>query len=254
MQKIGNNRYPMTDLLPWWCSIGAAVRLFAGALSYESFKKVRWEEFKAYCYWFGPRSIYLVTFGSMAIALALAIQCITELQKFQAESFSGALISIGLLRELGSITISLAWGARASALIAEEARRYIGNGTEEDFVERFVLVRYLAALAMGIPLSAYGLAIGFITGALFSPILGVSSTADFVESAKQQIQFQDLVVYFFKLGLVNPTIAVFVGCLCGRAERSPFAPAAAHAVTATLTTGYMANLLVSALVYIPMRL
>lgn len=253
MQNIGNSKYPIVDFVPWWSSIGTACRYFFKSLSYESFRKVRWEQFKAYCYWFGPRSIYLVTFGAMAISLALAVQCITELQKFQAEDFSGALISIGLLRELGSITISLAWGARASALIAEEARRYIGNGTEDDFVDRFVLVRYLAALAMGIPLSAYGLAIGFLTGALFSPLLGVSSTADFIESAKQQIQVQDLVVYFFKLGLVNPTIAVFAGCICGRAERSPFAPVAAHAVTATLITGYLANLLVTALVYIPLR-
>lgn len=243
----------MADFIPWWGYFGGAVRYFAYALSYESFSKVRWEQFTAYCVWFGPRSLHLVTLGAIVISIALTVQCVTELQKYQAQDLSGAVISIGLLRELGPLTISLAWCARVAAMIAEESRRYIGDGSEEEYVERFILVRYLAALAMAVPLGVYGLVVGFVTAALFAPIMGVSSTGDFLESARQGIQMTDVLVYFVKLILVNPTIGVFAGCVCGRAQRSPFAPVAAHAVTATFLVGYTANLIITSIVYLQLK-
>jgi hypothetical protein len=104
---------------------------------------------------------------------------------------------------------------------------------------------------MAVPLGAYGLAIGFVTAALVAPLLGVSSTSDFLESARQGIQDKDLVVYFIKLNLVNPTIGVFAGCAAGWYGRGNMAiPVGANAVTATFIAGYMANLLITYAAYL----
>jgi hypothetical protein len=111
---------------------------------------------------------------------------------------------------------------------------------------------------MSVPLGGYGLLIGFVTGALVTPLLTMSTTTQFLDSSRGIIQTKDLVVYFVKLILVNPTIAVFAGCAAGRLaarsgppEDSPaIYSAAARAVTATFIGGFAANLVVSLVAYL----
>lgn len=98
--------------------------------------------------------------------MTLTIQCVVELQKYQAEELSGAVISIGLLREIGPLTVSLAWCARVAARIAAEAQTYCDSGKNEEFAQQFVLPNYLATLAMAIPLGTYGLLVGSSPGLL----------------------------------------------------------------------------------------
>ena len=191
----------------------------------------------------GQRSFHFVAFAAVFISIALTVQCVIEMQKYRAQDVSGAVIAIGLLRELGPLTVSLAWCARVSALLGFEASKFVGSDSE--FAHRFVFPNYLAALMVSVPLGAYGLLFGFLTAALVAPMLSVSSTADFLESAKIGIQDKDLFVYFLKLILINPTIGVFAGCSAGRlAAADPLAPVGANAVTATF---WLATLLMPSL-------
>jgi ABC-type transport system involved in resistance to organic solvents, permease component len=201
--------------------------------------------------WLGPRSFHLVAVAAVFVSMALTTQCVIELKRYQAEDLSGAAITIGLLRELGAITISVAWCAMVSALIAEEAKASRGRwASQRDFARYFVLPRYLSALMMSLPLSAYGLLIGFITAALFGQAIGGSPITDFTESARQAIHDKDLVVYFTKLFLVNPTIGVFAGCAAGLAARHSDTPVAPQAMTATFISCLAMNLAVTAMAYL----
>lgn len=198
----------------------------------------------------GPGSFHFVAISALVIAIALTLQCVIELKKYQAEDLAGAAISIGLLRELGPLTISIAWCARVAALVSEEAKSMKSRfTTEREFAEKFVLPRYLAALISSVPLGAYGLVIGFVTAGLFGPLLGVSSINDFVESARSAITDRDIAVYFIKLVAINPTIAVFAGCACGLLARHVHEPVAANAVTATFLGCLALNLAVSIAAY-----
>lgn len=239
-----------SSIVHWVEPLGSSVRLFSGAFTFEAFKNLSWREFTSYCRWMGQKGFHLVAVSAVFISIALTIQTVVELQKYNAEDLSGAVISIGLLRELGPLTVSLAWCARVAALLSEEARNYRYKNSARNFAADFVLPRYLAALTMSVPLGGYGLAIGFITGALFAPLIGVNSTNDFLESARTGIQDKDLVVYFIKLIFVNPTIGVFAGCAAGFAAEDPDAPVAANAVTATFLAGYIANLAVTTVAYL----
>ena len=94
---------------------------------------------------------------------------------------------------------------------------------------------------MAIPLSAYGLVVGFATAALFAPTFGVSSTNDFLETAKLYIQDKDVMTYFVKLILINPTLAVLVGSAYGRDDGESQRFAAANAVTSLFIAGFICN-------------
>lgn len=250
MQRIFE-RLPGADFIPWLAPLGRSVRLFFTALSPSSFRSWSWSEFRAYCGWMGPQAFHFVTLSAVLISLALTIQTVVELHKYNAQDLSGAAIAIGLLRELGPLTISTAWCVRVACRMSEEVRRHQLQWREDwPSAGRYVLPRYLAALSMSVPSGAYGLAVGFITGALFAPLIGVSSTSDFLESARQAIQDKDLAIYFIKLILVNPTIGVFAGIAAGMAARDDAEPVAANAATATFLGCFLFNLAVTAVMYL----
>jgi len=240
---------PPIELFFWVAPLGRAFRLFIGAFQPASLANFSYKRFKQACLWMGPESFHLVALASVAVSIALTIQCCLELQKYQAQDISGAVISIGLLRELGPLTVSLAWCARVSARIAAQAQTYTAEGRCDQFAQGFVLTNYLAALSMSVPLGAYGLVIGFITGALVAPLLGVASTSEFIRSAHEGIEFRDLVVYFVKLILINPTVGFFAGCAAGTATNHSAGTAPSNAVTATFVAGFFGNLLITYAAY-----
>ena len=199
----------------------------------------------------GQRSFHFVALSAVFIAIALTVECILELKRYQAEDLTGAAIAIGLLRELGPLTISVAWCARVSALVSEEARNQKDRWTSDSsFAGEFVFPRLLAAVSMAIPLGAYGLLVGFITAGLFAPLFGVSSLNYFVDSAREAIQDRDIIVYFTKLIAVNPIVGVLVGAVCGLHARSKDEPVAANAVTGTFLGCLALNLAVTVAAYL----
>ena len=94
---------------------------------------------------------------------------------------------------------------------------------------------------MAVPLSIYGLVVGFLSAAVFAPTLGVSSTNDFLETSRLYIQNKDVVTYFVKLILINPTIAVLVGSAYGRDDGESPRFASANAVTVLFIAGFIVN-------------
>ncbi len=239
------------NLLSWLSPLGQATRLFCLSLSYDSWRTFSWRDFKRYCGWLGPRSFHFIALAGVAISLAMTIECVLELQKYRAQDLAGAVISIGLLRELAPLTLSTAWCASVAALIAGECKWYRWQYQDDgELAASFVLPRYLAALCMSLPLSGYGLIIGFVTGALFAPLLGVTSINDFFEAARQATHDTDIIVFFIKLVAVNPTVGVFAGCAAGMAATSTKDPVEAKAVVATALACYLINLGITAVFYL----
>lgn len=241
---------PPIEFFFWVAPLGRAVRLFFGAFQPSSIASFSYKRFKVACLWMGPESFHMVAFAAVAVSIALTIQCVTELHKYRAEDLSGAVISIGLLREIGPLTVSLAWCARVAARVAADTEVFRKEDRMDEFAKKHVFTNYMAALLMSIPLGAYGLVIGFITGALAAPILGAASTSDFLRSAREGIQMRDIVVYFIKLILINPTVGFFAGCAAGSATNRSDRAAPSNAVTATFLVGFMANLLITYAVFL----
>lgn len=233
----------------WLSSLGLFVRLSCSTFSVASFAKLKQNEIRFHCQWMGESAVPLIAISAVFISVALTAQVVMELQRFGAQDLAGPMIALGLLRELGPLTVSILWCSRIAAFIAAEAHNL--DFSEADYASKFMLPRYIAALYSGIPLSVLGLVLGFIAAALYAPILGVSSAADFVEGARPMIKNKDVVVFFVKLLLVNPTIAVFVSAFVGRSQHSTPAFVVANAVTATVIVLVIANYAVSFAFYMP---
>ena len=62
--------------------------------------------------------------SSVFVSLALTIHTVLELGKYGAQDLSGQVIAPLLLRELGALTVSLAWSARVAALVCLEAQHF----------------------------------------------------------------------------------------------------------------------------------
>lgn len=229
-------------------NFGIAVKLFIIAMSPGSWHSA-WHAnriFRKYALWMGVYSFALVGLAAMSIGCALTLESVTELNNYGAERLAGALISLGLMRELGPLTVSIAWCVRVSALISEETKYFRGDyKSDKNFAQNYILPRFGTTLLMATCMGAYGLLIGFATAVLVSPFFGVSSMLDFLESAHEAIKFHDIVVYMIKLCLVNPTIGFFMGITAGlNAYRAGSQPSP-EAITMTFLYCYLANLMVT---------
>jgi len=228
--------------------LGRAIRLFLYMFSPATLLEFDWRIFFQKCLWLGWQSFPLIALSSIFVAGALTIQTVNEMRAFRAQDLSGAVISLGLLREIGPLTVSLAWSARVAALLADESK-WMGHMPDAQFARQFIFPRYVAGLLMSVPLSGYGLVIGFATACIWAPILGVSSSNDFLQSARVAIDDKDLVVYFVKLILLNPTVACFAGCAIGRLSRANDKAVAANAVTAMFIAACITNLIYTFIMY-----
>ncbi|HEY9760097.1 MAG TPA: ABC transporter permease [Oculatellaceae cyanobacterium] len=244
-----NLRYNNDLVLRWLEPVGCSVRLLFHALNPRGFRHFDWKLFASKCVWMGPQSLPLVTFAAIFIALTLTLQAVLEMRQLRTQDLSGAVIAIGLLRELGPLTVSMAWAARVTAHLCAEGRYFGHERSDSEYATQFVLPNYLAGLCMAVPLSLYGLVVGFLTAAVFAPSLGVSSTNDFLETARLYIQDKDVSTYFIKLVFVNPTLAVLVGSAYGRDHQESQRFASANAVTALFIMGFIVNWFVTDAVF-----
>jgi len=244
IQKL-TQRLPGADIGRWLAPLGQAMVLALGTFSIESVSNFSWGEYRKACRWMGPGSFHLVALAAVFVASSLVIQLVVELKKYHAQDVIGAVISLGLLRGIGPLTVGLALCARIAAYIAKEAKPYKANDLRREFSKKFVLPRLLAALTVALPLAAYGLLIGFITSALVSVVIGGGSTNYFFQSARQAVHDKDIAAYFIKLAFAFPIIAVFAGCVSGLGQTDKGFSAAANAVTATFICGFFANLVIT---------
>jgi phospholipid/cholesterol/gamma-HCH transport system permease protein len=235
----------------FFSTTGACARLFVSALSFGTVKRLRPNSLRYFWTEMGPNSLALVTLSAVFVSLALTTQVVLQLQEFHAEDMAGALIVTGLLRELGPLTVGMAWCARASAFMAGEVNTYLSQGERELLASAVLLPGWIAALISAVALSAYGLVIGLASATLYAPLLGVSSAGDFLESARLAVTDKDVTVYFIKLALVNPTIGVFVGTTIGAVSNKPAPAVPGQAVAFACVAILIANYLVTVAAYLP---
>ncbi len=210
----------------------------------RSVTSLDWQDFLFQCRWMGLESFPFIALAALFVASSLVIDCVMELQKFNTQDFTGALIALGLLRELGALVVGLGWCAHVAAIVCNQAL-LLNYDQRKTFFVSFVFPRCIAALAMSIPLAVYGLTIGFISGALIAPLLGNTSSIDFFESARTAIGYKDVFIYFIKLCLVNSIIGVLSGCYCGTRRNADSVFAAGQAVTLTFIWGFFANMILT---------
>ena len=238
------------QLVTWLRGLWRAITVYAACLTPRGIMSFSLYVFRRESLWMGLSSFHFVSLAAATIAIALTIECVQELRHYRAEDLSGAVIAIGLLREIGPLTVSTAWCTTVAGRLVQEGiqEEGIARGGTLDQLRDFIFTRYLTALLMAFALGSYGLAIGFLTGGFTGFAIGLNSMDDFFESARQAIEFKDLLMYFVKLNFVNPTIGVFCaaqilrGVQLGQVEQNF---AATRAVAATLLVIFIVNTIIT---------
>jgi ABC-type transporter Mla maintaining outer membrane lipid asymmetry permease subunit MlaE len=244
----GNGKAYLESLL---APLGQIGLVLAAAFNPDSYRHYNWRDYIESCRLMGPASFPIVSLSAVFVGSALTLQTVLESQRFGVEHFSGAFIAIGLLRELGPLTVGISWAGRVAAIVAEDARRVGEVSDDAEFASSFILPRLAAAWTISVPLDTYGLIIGFTAATVTAAIFGGISPNDFLESARVAITNKDVWVFYGKLSGIVPPVTILTTAVYLSMEREHKERIVSRAITAAMIACYIATALFSYCVYAP---
>jgi phospholipid/cholesterol/gamma-HCH transport system permease protein len=162
----------------------------------------------------------ILGFGSLVIILltgtftgmVLALNSANTLQKFGVQNVTGQLVATSLIRELGPVLTCLMLAGRTGSGIAAElgsmlvseqidAMRALGT----DPIKKLVTPRIIALVTMAPALTVVCDFVGVLGGLLISTTLLQQPGSVYIASAKQAVDFNEIVG-----GLIKPTVFGFI--------------------------------------------
>ncbi|HEY1645908.1 MAG TPA: ABC transporter permease [Candidatus Saccharimonadales bacterium] len=240
----------LSDRSLWPLSVaGTAV---ADTFSLDALSKFDFRSYIENCRTMGIGSFPLISLAAVFISFTVTLQVVFVATKYGVEEIAGGVIAAGLLRELGPLTLGVAWAARVAVLFAEEAV-CLPEMSDRKFAASFTLPRYAAAVSMAFPLSVYGLVIGFLTATATAAVLGGVPPDIFLEAGRLGVTNKDVMVYFIKLVLINPASAIFAAAIYLRLTQDRSRRVISRTLTAAVIVAYAANATISNLFYAPMN-
>src|SRR2546425_9719476 len=169
----------------------------------------------------GVGSLSVVMLTGFFTGAVLTLQTSKTLSTFGAVGFTGSLVSVSLVRELGPVLAALMVAGRVgsgmaselgSMLVTEQINAMRALGT--DPIKKLVVPRVLATIAMMPVLTIVADAIGIIGGAVVSlSVLHISANL-YLNRAWDALKYMDLFGGMLK-PLVFGAILAIVSCYCG---------------------------------------
>src|SRR5438105_1774671 len=169
----------------------------------------------------GVGSLSVVMLTGFFTGAVLTLQTSKTLSTFGAVNFTGSLVSVSLVRELGPVLASLMVAGRVGSGIASElgsmvvteqvnAMRALGT----DPIKKLVVPRFLATLSMLPVVTIVTDAMG-VVGGLFTSVVVLRISANlYLSRAWDALGYMDLFGGLLKPLVFGATIAI-VSCHCG---------------------------------------
>jgi phospholipid/cholesterol/gamma-HCH transport system permease protein len=173
----------------------------------------------------GVGSLPIVILTGFFTGSVLALNTASSLAQFGAVAFTGQLVSLAMIKELGPVLTSLmVSGRNASGMASElgsmmvteqiDAMRALGT----DPLKKLVMPRIVATIVMMFFLTIVSDALGTLGGAFVSVIMLGQEASQYFHSAYQTLQYPDIAQ-----GLVKPIFFGFIiatiGCYYGMNTR-----------------------------------
>ncbi|MCS7180870.1 MAG: ABC transporter permease, partial [bacterium] len=98
-----------------------SISIFISASIRKIFRHKKKEDIIKYIIEIGFESLLLVGIIALFTGMVLVMETVHTLKKFGAEMYSGGLVSISMIRELGPVLIALIVAGRVGASIAAES-------------------------------------------------------------------------------------------------------------------------------------
>src|SRR5438477_9674073 len=169
----------------------------------------------------GVGSLTVVMLTGFFTGAVLTLQSSKTLTTFGAVAFTGQLVAVSLVRELGPVLTALMIAGRVGSGIASElgsmvvteqinAMRALGT----DPVKKLVVPRIFATMTMLPVLTIVADGIGVLGGLLAADFVLRVSASLYLSSAWRSLEYMDLLGGLLK-PLVFGAIVALVGCHCG---------------------------------------
>ena len=147
----------------------------------------------------GVRSVSIVVLTALFTGLVLALQTGIGLQRFGSAEYTGFIVSLAIVRELGPVLTALIVGGRVAGGIAAElgsmtvteqvdAIRAMGA----DPIRKLVVPRVLACVLMLPMLTVFADVLGILGGMLISDAQFGLPPLYFLETVKQSVHLSDV--------------------------------------------------------------
>jgi len=169
----------------------------------------------------GVGSLPIVILTGFFTGAVLALQSANSLTRFGALSFTGQLVSLSMVRELGPVLTGLmVAGRNASGMASElgsmkvteqiDAMRALGV----DPMRKLVTPRIFSSIAMLLLLTIVADAFGILGGAAVTVLISHQNGTQYLNSAYEHLRYSDIIQ-----GLVKPLffgyIIASIGCFYG---------------------------------------
>lgn len=228
--------------------LGACCRLFVLTIlsSGESFRRLHLTIREIY--FTGVLSMQIILVSGFFVGMVLALQMFYVLRQFGSPDYTGVVLALSIIRELGPVVTALLFAGRAGTAITAEIG--LMKATEQlsamemmavSPIARVVAPRFWAGVFSMPVLALMFSMVGILGGYLVAvPMLGVDDGA-FWSQMQAQVDFRfDIVNSVIKsvvFGVACTMIALFEGF-----DAPPTAEGVSHATTRTVVTSSLAVL------------
>jgi phospholipid/cholesterol/gamma-HCH transport system permease protein len=174
----------------------------------------------------GVETLPIVALMGFAIGGVLVLIISGQLQKFGAAALTAKIVSIAVLREMGSLMVGIALAGRLGSAIAAEIATMVANDETDamrvigiDHFDYLVAPRTLATALAGMLLVIYANALG-LAGGLFAGVVFADLPAqEYMDRMQDTLGYKHLIsglIKGFAFGWVTALSACYYGLRSGR--------------------------------------
>ncbi len=236
--------------------LGAVLLLFVATL--KELNHFRGKESIKQCFDLGVMSFPIVALTLLFTGMVLSVQIAGELTKYGAEFTVGAIVAIGMGRELGPVLCGVVLAGRVGAAITAE----IGTMRVTEQIDALrcmavspigylVLPRLISCMTMLPLLTVFGVSIGVFGGMIVASLTHGVSSYVFLHSLKVYCVPSDLYIGVIK-SIIFGIIVALVGCDRGmtcEAGAEGVGKATTQSVVYSIIMIFAANYLLSSILF-----
>jgi phospholipid/cholesterol/gamma-HCH transport system permease protein len=165
----------------------------------------------------GAGSFFIVILVSLFVGMALSLQLSAELSRLGLKMYTGMIVGISVIRELGPVVAALVYTGRVGAGMASElGSMVLGHQVDTlrvfgvDPIKKLVTPRIVSSLVMLPVLTVVGDAVSLVGGYYISVYVSSQSGAYYWTSIRQVMTFENIFA-----GSVKPFVFGYqIACIC----------------------------------------
>jgi len=238
--------------------VGGIAEIGGESLGFIARLRIRFAETLSQCYLLGVQSLLIVLLTSLFTGMVFSLESAVQAVQFGVGNLVGGAVSFTSVRELGPMLSAVVVAGRVGAAIAAE----LGSMVVTEQIEalramglppvRFLVVPRLLSLLIMLPLLAiFADVVSIIGGMWIANSYAHIGYADFITSARQTIDFDDVVKGLFK-SVVFGAIIALVGAYQGLSTKGGAAGvgrSTTSAVVVSIILIFISNFVMSYILY-----